>query len=102
MGVPPVPPGAADPDLPLTRPPPFEGDRTWITSLGRTGAQVSPLCLGTMMFGSYLPVADIRLSDKILDRIDELVVPGVTINPDGNSYGAHELTTSARRREGIR
>ena len=31
-------------------------------------------------------------------RIDELVAPGVTINPDDNSYGAHELLAAARRR----
>lgn len=35
---------------------------------------------------------------RVLDRIDELVAPGVTINPDDNSYGTHELTTAARRR----
>ena len=28
----------------------------------------------------------------MLDRIDELVAPGVTVNPDDNSYGDHELT----------
>jgi hypothetical protein len=48
---------------------------------------------------SYLPAADITLSSDVLDRIDELVGPGVTINPDDNSYGAHELTAQARRRE---
>jgi aryl-alcohol dehydrogenase-like predicted oxidoreductase len=47
---------------------------------------------------SQLPAAETMLSDDLLDRIDELVAPGVTINPDDNSYGAAELTTAARRR----
>jgi hypothetical protein len=47
---------------------------------------------------AYLPAAEIRLSTEVLDRIDELVAPGVTVNPDDNSYGAHELTPVARRR----
>jgi hypothetical protein len=47
---------------------------------------------------SYLPAAGIELSTDVLDRIDEIVVPGVTVNPDDNSCGAHELTTKARRR----
>jgi hypothetical protein len=34
----------------------------------------------------------------VLDRIDQIVAPGVTVNPDDNSYGAHELTAAARRR----
>jgi aryl-alcohol dehydrogenase-like predicted oxidoreductase len=40
----------------------------------------------------------LRTSTKILDRIDQLVAPGVTLNSDDNSYGADELTPSARRR----
>jgi hypothetical protein len=36
--------------------------------------------------------------DDVLDRIDALVPPGVTINPADNSYGAAELTATARRR----
>jgi hypothetical protein len=47
---------------------------------------------------SYLPAADITLTTDMLDRIDELVAPGVTLNPDDNSYGDHTLTTTARRR----
>jgi hypothetical protein len=34
----------------------------------------------------------------VLDRIDQIVAPRVTVNPDDNSYGTHELTTAARRR----
>lgn len=47
---------------------------------------------------SQLPAADIELSAEALDRIDSLVAPGVTLNPDDNSYGAAELTADARRR----
>ncbi len=47
---------------------------------------------------SQLSGADIMLSADILDRIDELVAPGVTVNPDDNSYGEAELTPTARRR----
>jgi aryl-alcohol dehydrogenase-like predicted oxidoreductase len=47
---------------------------------------------------SQLPAADIELSTEVLDRIDALVAPGVTLNPEDNSYGAVELTAEARRR----
>ncbi|MFU8945125.1 aldo/keto reductase [Mycetocola zhadangensis] len=47
---------------------------------------------------SQLPAAHTVLSDELLDRIDEIVAPGTTINPDDNSYGATELVPSARRR----
>ena len=35
---------------------------------------------------------------EVLDRIDEIVPPGVTVNPDDTSYGVYELLASARRR----
>ena len=44
------------------------------------------------------PAPTSRCSNEILDRIDELVAPDVTVNPDDNSYGDHELKPSARRR----
>ncbi len=47
---------------------------------------------------SQITGADVTLSTEILDRIDELVAPGVTLNPDDNSYGAVSLTPEARRR----
>ena len=47
---------------------------------------------------SQLPAADVRLTDEILDRIDELVPPGVTVNPEDNSYGATTLIPAALRR----
>ena len=47
---------------------------------------------------SQLSAAGVTLTADILDRIDQLVAPGVTINPDDNSYGEAELTPAARRR----
>ncbi|MFF2051121.1 aldo/keto reductase [Leifsonia sp. NPDC058194] len=47
---------------------------------------------------SYLPAAEVTLSADVLDRIDALVAPGTTLNPDDNSYGAAELLPHARRR----
>jgi hypothetical protein len=47
---------------------------------------------------SQLAALDVTLGDDVLDHIDGLVAPGVTINPDDNSYGAVELAPAARRR----
>jgi aryl-alcohol dehydrogenase-like predicted oxidoreductase len=63
---------------------------------GVTSAIIGPRTMEQLV--SQLPAADVTLSADILDRIDELVAPGVTINPEDNSYGAAELTPSARRR----
>ena len=63
---------------------------------GVTAAIVGPRTMEQLQ--SYLPAAETTLSADILDRIDEIVAPGVTINPDDNSYGAHELAVGARRR----
>ncbi|WP_282944956.1 aldo/keto reductase [Cellulomonas endometrii] len=63
---------------------------------GVTSAIVGPRTMEQLE--SYLPAADIRLSTDVLDRIDEIVAPGVTINPDDTSYGAAELAPAARRR----
>jgi aryl-alcohol dehydrogenase-like predicted oxidoreductase len=63
---------------------------------GVTSAIVGPRTMEQLE--SYLPAADLTLPTDVLDRIDELVAPGVTINPEDNSYGTHELTPEARRR----
>ena len=63
---------------------------------GVTSAIVGPRTMEQLE--SYLPAAELTLSTDVLDRIDEIVAPGVTINPDDNSYGDHELTPAARRR----
>ncbi|MQY20537.1 aldo/keto reductase [Nocardia macrotermitis] len=67
-----------------------------LTHPGVTSAIVGPRTMDQLT--SYLPAADLTLTPEILDRIDELVAPGVTVNPDDNSYGAHELLPTARRR----
>ena len=47
---------------------------------------------------SQLPAADVTLDPAVLDRIDEIVAPGVTLNPADNSYGEHVLQPALRRR----
>ena len=47
---------------------------------------------------SQLTAADVTLTADILNQVDKLVAPGVTINPDDNSYGEAELTPAALRR----
>jgi aryl-alcohol dehydrogenase-like predicted oxidoreductase len=45
-----------------------------------------------------LPAADVVLEDALLDRIDAIVPPGVTINPEDNSWRNPALEPTARRR----
>ena len=47
---------------------------------------------------AFLPAVDVTLSTNVLDHIDEIVAPGVTVNPADNSYGDHELQAGQRRR----
>jgi aryl-alcohol dehydrogenase-like predicted oxidoreductase len=61
-----------------------------------TSAIVGPRTMAQLE--SQLTAADVVLTDDMLDRIDEIVAPGVTINPDDNSYGEAELAPAARRR----
>ncbi|OMH25173.1 aldo/keto reductase [Tersicoccus phoenicis] len=63
---------------------------------GVTAAIVGPRTMEQLE--SYLPAADITLPADALDRIDAIVAPGVTLNPDDNSYGDAELQPAARRR----
>ncbi|MEH0109002.1 aldo/keto reductase [Tersicoccus sp. MR15.9] len=63
---------------------------------GVTSAIVGPRTMEQLE--SYLPAAEITLTDDVLDRIDEIVAPGVTLNPDDNSYGDRELQPASRRR----
>ena len=63
---------------------------------GVTSAIIGPRTMEQLV--SQLPAAEVKLTPEILDRIDELVAPGVTLNPDDNSYGATELAPAARRR----
>jgi aryl-alcohol dehydrogenase-like predicted oxidoreductase len=63
---------------------------------GVTSAIVGPRTMDQLE--SQLPGADVALSTELLDRIDDLVAPGVTLNDEDNSYGAAELAPQARRR----
>ncbi|HWF75380.1 MAG TPA: aldo/keto reductase, partial [Solirubrobacteraceae bacterium] len=47
---------------------------------------------------SQLTAADVELSDEILDRIDEIVPPGVNINPADGGWPNPALEPAARRR----
>jgi aryl-alcohol dehydrogenase-like predicted oxidoreductase len=47
---------------------------------------------------SQLPAADVVLDPATLDRIDEIVRPGVNLNPADTSYGEQVLQPALRRR----
>ena len=47
---------------------------------------------------SQLAAADVVLSDDVLDRIDAIVPPGLTINPAENGWVSPSLQPTARRR----
>jgi aryl-alcohol dehydrogenase-like predicted oxidoreductase len=47
---------------------------------------------------SQLPAGDVVLDDAVLDRIDEIVAPGTTVNPVDNSFANPALESAARRR----
>ena len=47
---------------------------------------------------SQLPAANVLLDAAVLDRIDEIVKPGVTINPADHSYGEQVLRPELLRR----
>jgi aryl-alcohol dehydrogenase-like predicted oxidoreductase len=47
---------------------------------------------------SQLPAAGHALDSGVLDRIDAIVRPGVTLNPADTSYGEQVLKPAARRR----
>ena len=47
---------------------------------------------------SQLPAADVALADDVLDRIDEIVPPGVNLNPADGGWQNPALAPAARRR----
>jgi aryl-alcohol dehydrogenase-like predicted oxidoreductase len=47
---------------------------------------------------SQLPALDVRLTDAVLDRIDEIVAPGVNLNPSDGGWPNPGLEPAARRR----
>jgi hypothetical protein len=46
---------------------------------------------------SQLPAAEVVLDPGTLDRIDEIVRPGVNLNPADTSYGEQVLNPDVRR-----
>ena len=50
---------------------------------------------------SQLAAADVVLDEAVLDRIDEIVPPGTTLNPADNSFDNPALKPTARRRYGL-
>src|SRR5213080_3500239 len=49
---------------------------------------------------SQLPAADVKLSDELLDRIDEIVPPGLNVNPRDAGYVPPALADPSLRRRG--
>ncbi|MFJ8749164.1 hypothetical protein ACIREO_07495 [Streptomyces sp. NPDC102441] len=49
---------------------------------------------------SQLGAADVRLSRDVLDRIDAIVTPGVTISAADEGYQPPSLTDASKRRRG--
>jgi aryl-alcohol dehydrogenase-like predicted oxidoreductase len=47
---------------------------------------------------SQISAADVELSDEVLDRIDEIVPPGVNLNPADGGWQNPDLEPAARRR----
>ena len=76
-----------------------------------TGLIVHPFPTGVVggfptgvMQGSFtdiwtgLTAADVTLADEVLDRIDEIVAPGVNVNPSDGGWPNPALEKGARRR----
>ncbi|MGH7608495.1 MAG: hypothetical protein ACREOD_00920 [Candidatus Dormibacteria bacterium] len=49
-------------------------------------------------FESQLGAADVQLTGDVLDRIDEIVAPGVTVNPADGGWVSPHLQAGQRRR----
>jgi aryl-alcohol dehydrogenase-like predicted oxidoreductase len=63
---------------------------------GVTSAIIGPRTMEQL--DSQLPAADVTLDAATLDRIDEIVKPGVNLNPADTSYGEQVLQPALRRR----
>src|SRR4051794_1648145 len=63
---------------------------------GVTSAIVGPRTMEQL--DSQLPASDVVLDAATLDRIDEIIKPGVDLNPADTSYGERVLKPTARRR----
>jgi aryl-alcohol dehydrogenase-like predicted oxidoreductase len=63
---------------------------------GVTSAIIGPRTMEQL--DSQLPAAEVVLDTATLDRIDEIVRPGVNLNPADTSYGEQVLAPALRRR----
>ena len=63
---------------------------------GVTSAIIGPRTMEQLE--SQLPAADVTLDPAVLDRIDAIIQPGVTLNPADTSYGEQTLLPELRRR----
>src|SRR3954452_15535227 len=63
---------------------------------GVTAAIIGPRTMDHLE--SQLAAADVVLTDDVLDRIDQIVAPGVTLNPADNGWVSPSLQPTARRR----
>jgi aryl-alcohol dehydrogenase-like predicted oxidoreductase len=63
---------------------------------GVTSAIIGPRTMEQL--DSQLPAADVTLDAVALDRVDEIVKPGVNLNPADTSYGDQVLQPPLRRR----
>ncbi len=61
-----------------------------------TSAIIGPRTMEQL--GSQLPAAEIKLSDDVLERIDQIVTPGVNLNPADGGWANPALEAAARRR----
>ena len=64
-----------------------------------TSAIIGPRTLDHLE--SQLGVTDVRLPQDVLDRIDEIVPPGTTINPSDSGYQPPSLTDPTHRRRSL-
>ncbi|WP_443051062.1 hypothetical protein [Streptomyces sp. JV185] len=63
---------------------------------GVTSAIIGPRTMEQLE--AFRPAADVTLPADVLDAIDEIVAPGVTVNPVDNSNGDFESRAEQRRR----
>lgn len=63
---------------------------------GVTSAIIGPRTMEQLE--AFLPAVEVTLPTEVLDRIDEIVAPGLTVNPSDNSYGDFDLRADQRRR----
>jgi aryl-alcohol dehydrogenase-like predicted oxidoreductase len=63
-----------------------------------TSALVGPRTMEQLE--TQLAAADVVLDRAVLDRIDEIVAPGITVNPVDNSFANPALEPAVRRRAG--